>query len=106
MDAAAEALSQASWGQSGARAHSGEPLQPAGEPQCMAGLRMAQGKTDPIGLLIPMWVFSAPQVLWVEGQTLLMRPDSLTTCLSRPRPLSGLRRRAEQSVGRDLCTTE
>lgn len=53
MDAAAEALSQASWGQSGARVHSGEPLQPAGEPQCLAGLRVAQGRTDPVGLFIP-----------------------------------------------------
>lgn len=40
--------SQASGGQSGARVHSGEPLQPGGEPQCLIGLRVAQGRVVPI----------------------------------------------------------
>jgi len=40
--------SQASGGQSGARVHSREPLQPVGEPQCLIGLRVAQGRVAPI----------------------------------------------------------
>lgn len=85
MPAAAQALSQAGWGQSGARVHSGEPLQLAGEPQCLVGLRVALGKAAPSGLFIPhtgnrQCPSSSPRGLWGKGQTpLLMGPDSLTT---------------------------
>lgn len=65
-----EASSQASWGQSGARVHSGDPLQLAGEPQCLAGLRVALGRVTPTSLFNPWMEYpQCSQVPWDGGQT-------------------------------------